>query len=285
MDMTLKCQIGGATFLTRNMHDQKKTKIKTVSKRSKVLTVCCQTSGSLMTLDGNTSGLHCLKAPSRPLSSCRDRHRYHHHHHQHQHHHPHHFFFSLAPFSATVSCSNCFTGQSPGKRGTRRAKTQGLCRCLRGWRKSSGRGWVSRGARIWLRLGWLASTLWPQRRKDLGWLRREGWLQRGSWLHVSGWRYSVAAALDGGCLSLARAKLLTKAAASSLHLPPTSIASTANRQRWKLVVEEFWVGSFFAFAGILQSGSCEPSCSASGLAFSSEWWDECGIDCELGSIP
>ena len=24
MDMTLKCQIGGATFLTRNMHDQKK---------------------------------------------------------------------------------------------------------------------------------------------------------------------------------------------------------------------------------------------------------------------
>ena len=68
----------------------KKNKIKTVSKRSKVLTVCCQSSGSLMTLDGNTSGLHCLKAPSRPPFSCRDRHRHQHQHqHQHQHHHPH----------------------------------------------------------------------------------------------------------------------------------------------------------------------------------------------------
>ena len=56
-----------------------------------------------MTLDGNTSGLHCLKAPSRPPSSCRDRHR-HHHHHQHQHHHHHHsqyhhhFFFPRSFF-------------------------------------------------------------------------------------------------------------------------------------------------------------------------------------------
>ena len=55
------------------------------------------------------------------------------------------FFFPFAPFSATVSCSDCFTGQSPGKRGTRRAKVQGPCRCLREWRKSTGRGWVGRG--------------------------------------------------------------------------------------------------------------------------------------------
>ena len=55
------------------------------------------------------------------------------------------FFFPLAPFSATVSCSDCFTGQSPGKRGTRRAKVQGPCRCLREWRKSTGRGSVGRG--------------------------------------------------------------------------------------------------------------------------------------------
>ena len=43
-----------------------------------------------------------------------------------------------------------------------------------------------------------------------------------------------------------------------------------NHPKWSLV-EEFWVDFFFAFAGILQSGSCEPSCSASGLAFPSEW--------------
>ena len=35
------------------------------------------------------------------------------------------FFFSLAPFSANVSGSDCFTGQSPGTRRTRRAKVQG----------------------------------------------------------------------------------------------------------------------------------------------------------------
>ena len=34
-------------------------------------------------------------------------------------------FFSLAPFSANVSGSDCFTGQSPGTRRTRRAKVQG----------------------------------------------------------------------------------------------------------------------------------------------------------------
>ena len=48
--------------------------------------------------------------------------------------------------------------------------------------------------------------------------------------------------MAGACRFFARAKLLTKAAASTRHLPPTSIASTTNRQR------------FFAFAGILQSG-------------------------------
>ena len=39
----------------------------------------------------------------------------------------------------------------------------------------------------------------------------------------------------GACLALARARLLMKAAAaSSLHLPRTSIASTTKRQRWLL---------------------------------------------------
>ena len=35
----------------------------------------------------------------------------------------------------------------------------------------------------------------------------------------------------GACRALARAKLLTMAAAFSLHLPPTSHASTTRRQR------------------------------------------------------
>ena len=56
-------------------------------------------------------------------------------------------FFFLAPFSATVSGSDCFAGQSPGTRGTRRAKVQGPCGCLRRRGKSTGRGWVCRGFR------------------------------------------------------------------------------------------------------------------------------------------
>ena len=44
-----------------------------------------------------------------------------------------------------------------------------------------------------------------------------------------GWR------MAGAWQALARAKLLMKAAAASwLHLPPTSIASTTKRQRWLL---------------------------------------------------
>ena len=74
--------------------------------------------------------------------------------------------------------------------------------------------------------------------------------------------------MAGAWRALARAKLLRKAAASSLHLPPNLEHHQAAAA---LVVEEFWVGSFFASAGVLQRGSCEPSCSASGLAFSSEW--------------
>ena len=54
------------------------------------------------------------------------------------------FFFPSLLFLQPSLCSDSFTGQPPGKRGTRRAKVQGLCRCLREWRKSTGRGWVGR---------------------------------------------------------------------------------------------------------------------------------------------
>ena len=58
-----------------------------------------------------------------------------------------------------------------------------------------------------------------------------------AWVNVADHRAVRAAAtlcwrMVAACLALARARLLMKAAASSLHLPPTSIASTTKRQRW-----------------------------------------------------
>ena len=65
-----------------------------------------------------------------------------------------------------------------------------------------------------------------------------------AWVNVADQRAVTAAAtlcwrMDfcfffGACLALARARLLMKAAASSLNLPPTFIASRTKRPRWLL---------------------------------------------------
>ena len=172
-------------------------------------------------------------------------------------------FFCLAPFSATVSCSDCFTGQSPRKRGTRGPKVQGPCRCLLEWRKSTKRGWAGQGfgqdlapvgmigffnvVRIW---GGFAER--GGCKGGHGCIGCNALLEDGEWLS----RFGSCEVADKGCGLLA---------------PPAPNLACKHHQSAALVVEEFWVGSFCPFAGILQSGSCEPSCSASGLAFSSEW--------------
>ena len=175
-------------------------------------------------------------------------------------------FFPLAPFSATVSCSDCFTGQSPGERGTRGAKVQGPCRCLLEWRKSTGRGWVGRGfgqdlAPVGM-IGFNVVEIWGGFAEKGGCKGGHGCMRQGGGPACS---ESGCNALleDGGCLS--------RFGSCGLFAPPAPNLDCKHHQSAALVVEEFWVGSFFAFAGILQSGSCEPSCSASGLAFSSEW--------------
>ena len=92
-----------------------------------------------------------------------------------------------------------------------------------------------------------------------------------AWVSVAHQRAVRAAAtlcwgMAGASLALAVAKLSMKAAVFSLHLHPDIDCKhhQLNRQRWLL--EEFWVGSFFASVGILPCGSCEPSRSASRLA-------------------
>ena len=60
-------------------------------------------------------------------------------------------FFFLAPFPATISSSDCFTGQSPGKRGTRRAKVASAYG--NGGSRLEGGGSTGASARTWLQLG------------------------------------------------------------------------------------------------------------------------------------
>ena len=168
------------------------------------------------------------------------------------------FFFPLAPFSANVSGSDCFTGQSPGTRGTRRAKVQGPCECLRRWGQSTGRRWVCRGFRQDLvpvgMIGFNVVKIWC------------GFAEKGgcegvmaACVRVAVQRAVRAAAtlgwrMAGAWRALARAKLLMKAAASSLHVPPTSVPSTTKRQRWLLKSLGY---VFFSLCG--HSGLCGPS--------------------------
>ena len=65
--------------------------------------------------------------------------------------------------------------------------------------------------------------------KNLAWLRRAGWLREG---HGCMPQRGGPACDESGrnALLVARAELLMKAAATSLHLPPASIASTTEGQ-------------------------------------------------------
>ena len=68
--------------------------------------------------------------------------------------------------------SNCFTGQSPGTRGTRSANPVPRYAALENgrvdWKEEGLRGFPPRIGSSWV--------YWIQRCKDLLWLRREGWL-------------------------------------------------------------------------------------------------------------
>ena len=192
MDMTLKCQIGGATFLTRNMHDQKKenkNRLEALQGFDCVLSI-------FRVLD-DAGWQHVWFTLSRPPSSCRDRHRHHHHHHhhhqhqhqhQHQHHHPHHhhhFFFPRSFFCNRLLFRLFYWSVSRQMRNTK-GKSPGPMQVLTGVEEVDWKGVGRSGLRPGFGSSW---DDWLQRCKDLGWLR--GWLQRGSWLHVSGWRSSV----------------------------------------------------------------------------------------------
>ena len=168
-------------------------------------------------------------------------------------------FFFLLPFffPASVCGSHCFTGQSAGTRLARRARkeksrAQG---CVRRWGKSTGGMRVRRGFRQELApvggIGVNVVEIWCGFTEKGGCEGGHGCMgQRGgptcgesgrNALLEDDWR------MVGACMALARARLLMKAAVSSLHLPPASIASNTKRQRWLLTRAPF---RFFFFLDI-----------------------------------
>ena len=81
----------------------------------------------------------------------------------------------------------------------------------------------------------------------------------------------------GACLARARARLVMKAAASSLHLPPTSIASTTKRQRYLPARRLGWPSRVRGETRVVSTTSCAPFQSGRPLAMtsirrSSCWW-------------
>ena len=154
-----------------------------------------------------------------------------------------------------------------------KGKSPGPIRCLWEWRESSGRGWVGRGfgqdlAPVAL-IGFNVVRIWGGFAEKGGCKGGHGCMCQGGGPACS---ESGCNALleDGGCLSRF-GSWQSADKGCGLFAPPAPNLDCKHHQSAALVVEEFWVSFFFAFAGILQSGSYEPSCSASGLAFSSEW--------------
>ena len=167
------------------------------------------------------------------------------------------FFPPLLLYRKSLGFLDCFTGQSPGIGRNELAISMPLAKSKPELlNEGLGGGWA-RGvglasARSWLLGGSFPSTLV---RSVQPWSR--GLAAKACKAAGVNWavhRLMRAAATEcwtrrGACWAFARAKILTKLAASSLHLPPVSMPRTTRRHRW-LRKSSGYVRSFLRRASV-----------------------------------
>ena len=104
-----------------------------------------------------------------------------------------------------------------------------------------------------------------------------------AWVNWAVHRLMRAAATEcwrrrGACRAFARARSLTKLAASSLHLPPVSMPRTTRRHR-RLRMSSGYVSTLLSASGFGQGGSCILPGPAPWLAISGEGRNYGGVNC------
>ena len=165
------------------------------------------------------------------------------------------FFFFFPPHlfpRLSVALHDCFTGQSPGARLARRAKVQGPGKLRQGGEATGGRR-VWRGFRQELApvdgIGVDVVEIGCSFTKKGGCEGGHGCMcQRGGPSCGESGRYALLE--DGGCLS-GSGSCQVGDEGGSLLTPSAPHLYGKHDQAAALVVEEVWVGSFFASAGIL----------------------------------